>query len=194
VLLVAAGLAVCGCAGESGTGGWVTVGAASPENATVSVAPGTMGARAFREDNAIVSTVEVSWGPADWMGDKLYDGFEAVVCPLDAKHEPVRKLGGVEAVLYEFNVKTVSEKGREMMRWSVPAAMMKEAWSDPANLGAGGGFHLRLAWSKRPTVDYMVLEVTFVTLKGEKFVVRKGPVSVDQQRYRWMLDRRGEQP
>jgi hypothetical protein len=140
--------------------------------------------KAFAEEAGAVTAIRVETAPEDFYGSKLYDGFDLLLEPLDAGDKVVRRLGHVDVTLYTFNAKTYSGKGRRLLEWYVPASRMVKFWQET---GVDRGYHMKLAWASRPTVDTVKMEVRFETLDGEVFTRIVTAGSVDQPRYHWLL-------
>jgi len=137
----------------------------------------------FGRPDAKVAGVRAAVAADDFHGSKLYDGFDLEVQPLGPDGKPVKKLGHLSVILYEFVANTRSGKGRELMRWYVPASDMVNLWTIAF---AGGSYRMKLMWNARPRTDFVKMEVHFTTLDGLTFTELKTPDTVDQPRYRWL--------
>lgn len=137
----------------------------------------------FAEDNVPVSAVRADASADNFHGSRLFDGFDFELQPLDPQGKPVKRLGHLSVILCEFNINKLSAKGRELMRWHVPASRMARLWTEGS---AGECYHMKLAWTVRPLTDYVRMDVRFTTLDGKTFTVLKTPSSIDQPRYRWL--------
>jgi len=137
----------------------------------------------FGRPEARVAAIRVGVAADDFHGSKLYDGFDFELQPLGPDGRPVKKLGHLSVILYQFRARTLAGTGRELMRWHVPASKMVTLWTGGV---AGGCYHMKLAWGARPRVKYVKMEVRFTTLDGMTYTELKTPDSLDQPRYRWL--------
>lgn len=182
-------LLVAGCASTFRSGDWPAqpeshwVRSSAAGSTAVHDLPTVEQVQAFGEEPNPVVSIRAAASPDDFHGSKLFDGIDFVLQPLDAGNRPVRKLGHVTVILYQFDPDTLAGTGRELMRWHVSASRMRELWTDG---GTDEGYHMKLGWTKRPTVKYVKTEVRFETLQGKRFTDLVMPGSIDQPRYRWL--------
>ncbi|HUU43334.1 MAG TPA: hypothetical protein VMX57_06115 [Planctomycetota bacterium] len=139
--------------------------------------------RTFAGEDTEVVDIRAAALPDDFYGSTLFDGFDFTLQPLDATNHTVKKLGHLSITLYTFEASTFAGRGVELMRWHVPASRMQHLWETGF---VDGSYHLKLAWTRRPDVDYVKMEVHFTTLDGKTFTTLITPSSIDQPRYRWL--------
>ena len=157
--------------------------ASPPGSAPVREEPHPDIVKQFGRPGAPIAAIRAAASCEDFVGSKLYDGFDLEVQPVGPDGEPVKKLGHLSVIVYQFRASTLSGMGRELMRWHVPASKMVPLWTGAF---AGGSYRMKLAWTARPRADYVKMEVRFTTLDGLTFTELKTPDSVDQPRYRWL--------
>ena len=138
---------------------------------------------AFAGEVKTMTSVRATASPMDFYGSALFDGFDLTVQPLDNALRGVKRLGSLTVVLYDFDVDTLSGQGGELMRWHVPATQMRTLWK-PGRFDAA--YRMKLAWTRRPSCDYVKMSVRFTTFDGEVFALLITPGSIDQPRYRWL--------
>lgn len=139
--------------------------------------------RAFAEDAAEVVAVRASAAGDDFYGSKLFDGFDFMLQPVDARNRAVKKLGHLTVVLYAFEMNTLSGQGPELMRWHVPASRLHAFWQTSL---VDGAYRMKLAWTRRPDIAHVKMEVRFTTLDARTHTKLITPSSIDQPRYRWL--------
>ena len=136
----------------------------------------------FGRPGARVAAIRVGVSADDFQGSKLYDGFDFELQPVGPDGKLVKKLGHLSVILYRFKAATRSGKGRELMRWHVPASRMINLWTGGF---AGGRYRMKLALSARPRGKYVKMEGRFTTLDGWTFTELR-TAGIDQPRYRWL--------
>jgi hypothetical protein len=88
------------------------------------------------------------------------------------------------ATLYRFDPDTLEGEGDALMTWNVPASRMATLWSGQ---DISRGYHMKLAWDRRPLSEYVKLAVQFETLDGRVYTKIITAGGVDQPRYRWLV-------
>lgn len=137
----------------------------------------------FGENGGAVASIRAAASPDDFYGSKLYDGFDFTFQPLDETDRPVKKLGTLSVTLYTFKAGSLVAKGTELMSWHVPPSKLAGLWQQGM---LERGYQMKLAFTKRPLVEYTCIDVQFETLKGRIFTCTLTAVSLDQPRYRWL--------
>jgi len=159
---------------------WIQAGPAGVEAPAESWTP--QQEQAFVGEMEPVTAIRAVASADDFHGSKLYDGFDLTVQPLDNDLRPVKRLGSLTVVLYDFHPDTLSGKAGELMRWHVPVSRMRTFWKmGPID----AAYRMKLAWTMRPTCDYVKMEVRFATVDAKVFT-KLLTAGIDQPRYRWL--------
>lgn len=130
-------------------------------------------------DTDAVGSVQLQWEPADFDGNRRWDGFDVHFTPLSALGQPLRRPGRLLLVLHRFDPETVTRLGVRLLTWDIPAEDLDRTWDQ-------GSYHFRLAWwqNKPSGEDYVVLTAAFQERPGEPVFTRtRAPVSIIQPRY-----------
>jgi hypothetical protein len=138
---------------------------------------------AFGEAPLAVASIRASVSASDFYGNRLFDGFDLVVQPLERNDHPIRKLGRLTVVLHKFDPETLSGLGPELMCWHVEPARMVQLWK---KTGIDEAYHMKLAWASRPSVNRVRMSIRFETPDGGDFTELRSE-DIDQPRYRWLL-------
>lgn len=126
-----------------------------------------------------LDSIDLHLAPADFNGNRRYDGFDVTLTPLDAQYRSVKSPGGLILEIYRFNPDTLDSLGEKLLVWKIPESELLAAWDRNC-------YHFHLTWwQTKPRQEnfYVVMVATFVSHEGRTSTQTKAPVLISQSRY-----------